>query len=374
MWWAPFVNCPWSESSNQLGLSEYRGVYSAHQMRTTAYAGLVGNAGIPNLLFFDYFTETEDRLLHGVGDVAQEMQDLKASLLAPVTQTQPSVSVSNNVLRARAWAEAVAGSTSSDVCVHVIVLNSANSFQHVSAVIDYHNLPHATTAMLPFEGDADRQVPVTDGVLSDSIAPNAVNVYRIGCSVAPPAKENLSPNPSFELPSLLGGVSGWSGGRAGWWASDGHDTRARLFLDTTRPQHGRYALRFTVPSGRPLVQPWSQQCTPECNADSPGTRLTKGTKSSSQNSLWARSSVSMHLKIMIGSWQLDKTEYAAFHTAGTYVCNQTLATLATNTTWLRVSATVGPSTQDRYVQLQFDGGPGMMFIDNTSIVEFNSTY
>ena len=98
---------------------------------------------------------------------------------------------------------------------------------------------HAT--VLPFEGDADRKVQVANGILNDAIAPNAVNLYRIGCTVAAPPAENLSPNPSFETPSLLVELPGWSGGRAGRANSDGHDTRARMFLDTTRPQHGRYA-------------------------------------------------------------------------------------------------------------------------------------
>ena len=58
-------------------------------MRATAYAGLVGDARIANLVFFDYFTNTEDRLLHGVENIAEEMADLKPSLLAPVTVAQP---------------------------------------------------------------------------------------------------------------------------------------------------------------------------------------------------------------------------------------------------------------------------------------------
>ena len=55
MFWTPFVNCPYSESANQLGLSEtdYRGGYSPHRMRSTAYAGLVGDAPLLGLLFFD---------------------------------------------------------------------------------------------------------------------------------------------------------------------------------------------------------------------------------------------------------------------------------------------------------------------------------
>jgi len=264
MFWTPFVNCPWSESSNQLGLSEYTGIYSPKRMRSTAFAGLVGNAAIPNLIFFDLFTMTEDSLVHGVSDVALQMQDLKPSLLGALTRAQPSISVASQALRAKAWSEDVLGSNT--VCIHAIVLNTVNSFQSVAAqVSNIPSLPVNITAILPFEDKADRQVPVINGEIRDMIAPNSVNVYRIGCSVPPPDTTNLSPNPSFEMPSLLGGISGWSGGRAGWWASDGHDLRARMFLDTTRPQHGRYALRITVPSRAPLATMWAQACVPECS-------------------------------------------------------------------------------------------------------------
>eukprot|EP01043_Picozoa_sp_COSAG02_P006452 COSAG02_NODE_183_length_30560_cov_8.912695_25_plen_355_part_00 len=226
-------------------------------MRATAYAGLVGDARIANLVFFDYFTNTEDRLLHGVENIAEEMADLKPSLLAPVTVAQPIARLSGpgaGSLRARAWSEEVTGSNT--ICVHLIVLNTLNIFQIVNATIT--GMSRHATAVLPFEGDADRKVQVANGILNDAIAPNTVNVYRIGCTVAAPPTENISPNPSFETPSLLGGVAGWSGGRAGWANSDGHDTRARMFLDTTRPQHGRYALRITIPSKEPLVQPWCE--------------------------------------------------------------------------------------------------------------------
>ena len=374
--WTPFVNCPWSETSNQMGLSEYHvghtpsgapQLYSAHRMRTTAYAGLVGAARIPNLVFFDYFSQTEDRLLHGVERIAQEMADLKPSLLSPVTATQPEIVVGSSCegCAARAWAEEVLGSTG--VCVHAIVLNSKNQFQPLEATLKFDGLPDTITASLPFEGDADRTVELSHGALKDMIAPNSVNVYRIGCHLPPPDKSNLSPNPDFELPSLMGGVTGWSGGRAGWWASDGHDLRARMFLDTTRPQHGRYALRITVPSAAPLTNPWAEECAPECNADSDGFLLAPHTTFAI--SVWARCDAAgpMRLELLTGHWVPDPVEYAGFHTAGTYVRNQTLATSAVNGTWQRVSASVAAAAEGRFLQLRFSGGPGMMFLDNTYI-------
>lgn len=117
------------------------------------------------------------------------------------------------------------------------------------------------SAFLPFEDNGERTVMVNSGSLHDMIAPNSVNIYRIGCTLPPPDKHNFSPNGDFEMHGLLGGVTGWSGGRAGWYSSDGHDLRARMFLDTTRPQHGRYALRITVPTAAPLTTGWAQVTT-----------------------------------------------------------------------------------------------------------------
>ena len=338
-------------------------------MRTTAYAGLVGAAPIASLVFFDYTDAlTEDALMHGVGKVALEMQDLKASLLAPVTRAQPTISVENNTaLRARAWAEEVRGGTGA--CVHAIVVNTANGFQSIDAAITgaATALPHRIAATLPFEGDADRRVNVTGGALHDMIAPNSVNVYRIGCAVPPPDPRNLSPNPSFEEPGLLGGVSGWSNGRAGWFGADGHDLRARMFLDTTRPQHGRYALRVTVPSAEPLPTMWSTSSAQNDVYHTDGYQLDGNTDYFIR--LWARSNNpgGMKLEVLTGHWAVNAKEQAGFHTVGTYVRNETLASAVVNSTWQRIVATVPAAGCDRAMQLQFSGGPGMMFIDNTFI-------
>lgn len=393
--WTPFINCPWSESSNQMALPYYDvgynadgapSFYSPHRMRSTAYASLVGDAAIPNLVFFDYFTMTEDRLLHGVQDIAQEMLDLKPSLLAPVTTKQPSVNLTggseSDGLRGRAWAEDVIGSAAGSVCIHVIVLNTLNHYLPVDATLSFddgRSLPAQVNASLPFEGNSDRVVPVDHGRFEDMIGPNSVNVYRVGCRMPAAASSgsssrNYSPNPSFELPSLLGGVTGWSGGRAGWWAADGHDLRARMFLDTTNPQHGRYSLRITVPTAEPLVQMWGQLCVGptllgQCNADSDGIFLAKDT--TFEISLFARcetaSATPMKLEILAGHWQTDPVEAAGYHTVGKYVRNETFASSPVNGTWRRIHASVAASTADRTLQLRFSGGRGMMFLDNTFI-------
>jgi hypothetical protein len=349
-------------------------------MRTTAYASLVGDAAIPNLVFFDYFTMTEDRLLRGVEGIAQEMLDLKPALLAPVTTKQPSIELAgsgSDGLRGRAWTEDVIGSAAGSVCIHVVVLNTLNRFVPVHATLrfDGRQLPEKLNASLPFEGDSDRVVVLEAGKFEDMIAPNSVNVYRVGCRMPPPDKRNYSPNPSFELPSLLGGVTGWSGGRAGWWAADGHDLRARMFLDTTNPQHGRYALRITVPTAEPLVQMWAQMCVGptllgQCNADSDGIYLAAHT--TFEISLFARceratGGAAMQLEILSGHWEQDPVEAAGFHTVGKYVRNETFASSPVNGTWRRIQASVAASPVDRTLQVRFSGGRGMMYLDNTFI-------
>lgn len=53
---------------SEMGVSDGSPTYSPHRMRTTAFAGLVGAAPIPSLVFFDYTDAlTEDALMRGVG-------------------------------------------------------------------------------------------------------------------------------------------------------------------------------------------------------------------------------------------------------------------------------------------------------------------
>eukprot|EP01046_Picozoa_sp_COSAG06_P018953 COSAG06_NODE_1335_length_9833_cov_37.824205_6_plen_315_part_00 len=205
-------------------------------------------------------------------------------------------------------------------------------------------------------------------LLNDTAAPNSVNVYRIGCSVAAPDDSNLSPNPSFEEPFLLGGITAWSGGRAGWWGDDGHDSRARLYTDTSDPQHGRYSLRINVPScsAAGLTVPWAQDCSPHCNADSDGFRLAANTSYTIQ--LWARSEPpGMELQVVAGAWALDQAECNAFHVAGQYLRNQTLGGRTLNASWGRIAVVYKAAPEDQHLQLQILSGRGRVFIDNTFI-------
>eukprot|EP01052_Picozoa_sp_SAG31_P020758 SAG31_NODE_1575_length_7841_cov_3.083958_3_plen_721_part_00 len=365
MYWEPITNCPWAESSNEKLAPRYPGpVYSPLNVRSVTYAGLIGTASLPNLLYFDYFAGTEDALKQVVARIALEMQDLKPSLLPSVAARQPSVHVSNPSLRARAFSEDVAGST--EVCIHVIILNTDNSFEAVQLQLTFSGLPSKIEAVLPFEGNADRRVLLVNGLLNDTVAPDSTNVYRLGCSVATPDGSNLSPNPSFEEPFLLGGITAWSGGRAGWWGDDGHDSRARLYTDTTEPHHGRYSLRINVPSSAPLTIPWAQDCSPHCNADSDGFRMLANTTYTIQ--LWARSEPpGMHVQVVAGAWALDRAEYQAFHVAGHYVRNQTLGGGTLNRSWAQIKVVYKAAPEDQHLQLQIRSGCGNVFIDNTFI-------
>ena len=230
------------------------------------------------------------------------------------------------------------------------MLNIENSFQPVSTQLTFPSLPASITATLAYEGASApmRTVNVTNGLLNDMLAPNDVNIYKIGCHI-PPIKypvANLAPNSGFEMPSTLGGVTAWGGGRVGWYGNDGTDRRARMFLDTTRPHHGRYALRIVAPTAAALTTGWSMPCVdsyypsvhpqPECNADGSGTVLAKNTKWTV--SLWARSAPGgMRISIVSGSWKTDPVELAAFHEVGEFVKNQTIASAIVNGSWQRVS-------------------------------------
>jgi hypothetical protein len=298
------------------------------------------------------------------------------SFAAPFNVVQPAITLGNSkALRARAFAETVVGS--STVCINAIVLNIENSFQTLAASIEFKGLPDDINATLPFEGDADRIVGIHRGVFQDTVAPRAVNVYRIGCTVPPPDESNLSSNPSFEMPSLMGGISGWTGGRAGWYGGDGTDLRARIFADTTRPQHGRYSLRVAVPSNEPLTVPWAQNCGPadggDCNADSSGMYLP--VNSDIIISLWVRTNhyaprhqagQDLRVEILSGDWLLNATENRGFHTAGTFVCNETFASSKIDGTWRKIVGTAPPSPNPRYLQIRLHG-QGMFFIDNTFV-------
>jgi len=249
--------------------------FSPSLARSLSYAGLVGSSAMPNLILFDYFTDTEDALKHGAELLSREFNDLKPSLIFPLDVPQPSVSTSHPAAVARAYSEDMLGAVG--LCMHVIVLNTENAFTPFELQLTMpagRSLPAAgLNATLPFEGSlGSRLVPMSgSGKLQDTLAPNSVNVYRLGCSVpctgstggigfgpgcSALQKKNLSPNPDFEMAQLLGSVYGWAGGKAGWYGYDGHDLRARMFLDTGRPKHGRYSLRLTVPTSEPLLQPW----------------------------------------------------------------------------------------------------------------------
>ena len=104
----------------------------------------------------------------------------------------------------------------------------------------------------------------------------------------------------------------------------------------------------------------------ECNAGSDGTQLVANT--TFIITVWARSDgPDMTVSVLSGAWRVNATVALSFHTVGTYVRSETFATATVNGTWQRLSARVAASAQDRLLQLQFSGGPGSVFIDNTFI-------
>lgn len=81
--------------------------------------------------------------MHMVGQMALEMQDLKPSLLSPLTTKQPTLRLTSSgttekALHARAWTEDLIGGVG--VCIHTIVLNSENSFHAIDLDISFAGL------------------------------------------------------------------------------------------------------------------------------------------------------------------------------------------------------------------------------------------
>ena len=52
--------------------------------------------------------------------------------------------------------------------------------------------------------------------------------------------------------------------------------------------------------------------------------------------------------------------------------NETVASAALDQTWQRISGELAASDADRHLQLQFAGGPGMVFLDTTVIRNITS--
>ena len=126
------------------------------------------------------------------------------------------------------------------------------------------------------------------------------------------------------------------------------------------------------------VQMWSQACIDpyypsvhkeaECNAGSDGTFLPAGSRYTI--SIWARgqpsSPTAMRIEIATGHWQLDTNAAAAYHTVGSYMRNETVASGVVNASWQRFNGVLGASTQGRYLQLILHG-PGAIFVDSAFI-------
>lgn len=380
MQWEPIFNCPWSESSNQND-SEVSGLpyFSENQMRSLTYSGLVGKAEMSDILFFNLWTNTEDRLVHEGGVIAQEFLDLMPSLTYQFPSTQPKVSFIDTLdsIYGRAYEEVMMNAT---ICIHFLVLNTLNKFQAFTALLkDARGLLTTETAnisvVLPYEGNADRYVKMVSGILEDVIEPNGVSIYRIGCTPKPPAdgSHNISPNPSFEAIDLLGGIKYWSGGRAGYFGEDIHrDSRARMYSSTIRPQHGRYSLRINIPTTVPLVVPWASTSTETSTSGFPlpsnaNLRLRMYVRT---DFMFAKSYA--EVSIVSGDWRLDKVFAKAYVARGEYVRNQTYATITLGDgEWHELTGFAYATNYTRYLQLvvSCDVAGAMVYVDNTLIEE-----
>ena len=108
--------------------------------------------------------------------------------------------------------------TTSAVCVHVLVVNTApqpaNTAVHVKMIdrfgLDTGELSGSMHATLPFGGfESGEMVPVRDGTFSDVIPAFSLRMFRLGCAGPPPIVGNLVPNPSFEDTTITGAVASW---------------------------------------------------------------------------------------------------------------------------------------------------------------------
>ena len=361
------MNCPWS-SYSFINTSYAEPVYSAADMRMETYTGFIGSARMSNLLFFDWNDMTEDILVHEAAQIALETLDLQPALQTKFPTVQPRLTLLEpaSTLHGRAFAEAVPAASIYPFCIHAIVLNIANDFKQIFALVEHPQLNkfRAINMSLPYEQDADRLVLLSEGAFRDTVGPRSVNVYRIGCE-AETDPNNQSPNPSFELPSLFGGVTFWSSGRGGWWAGDGHDLRFRNGLTTVRPQHGRYATWWRLPTDDLFTTPWT------VTEDSPsGFVLEAYTEYTVR--MWARTDhdgPNVRFLIVSGDWIQSPAEANAIGIHGTYIRNETHMDAIIDGEWKHVSVTIQPFTTNRRLQLQFQSlkGPGKIYGDNTYI-------
>ena len=358
MQFEPIVNCPQGESSWE----DAAAPFTPRMLRALTYAGLVLPATMVNQLYFDLCSMTEQSIINAVSDMALELQELMPSLLHELSGSQPTSTSSDPRVLVRAFSEPPAIGSNSDFCFHIIAINTA-----VQPVQTGIALREATTTSfsssqvvnvtLPFEADIEAYTTSRGGVFVDSIPGGGVRVYRMGCTMplaqaGCPDPNNQLMNPDFEWRSTLGGVAGWCGSRAGFYAQDGHDQRATCHLDTRRPKQGRRCLRIVSPTA-------TETLTIPFQGSGAGLDLQPYTHYSIR--IWARSQpVGLQLSVVNGSWTQTRAP-AAYTQAG-----PAFAMISLTQEWQLLAAQVMPTDGDGALQLRVHG-QGMLFLDDAFV-------
>ena len=156
--------------------------------------------------------------------------------------------------------------------------------------------------------------------------------------------------------------------------NDGRDRRASISLDLNQPLHGRHCLRVVVPTATPLVVPFS---LPYGGAF--GLLLQPNQRYAV--TLWARAersgrdsdSEKLTLGIMNGTWSntADWTDTGKYAMNFTGVVQGAVHELSME--WNSIAATVSSDHSSSSLHLRLGGGPGVIYLDNTSVVSLPTT-
>lgn len=196
---------------------------TAREVRAMIYGSIL--AGARGVQGFHRMPDSGSPLLwNGFKEVAVELQQIAPYLYDPAPQ---HVATGDDRVAARAYRR--------DGRLLVIAQNNANEPLPVTL-----RIPDADdgTARLIFE---NRVATIRDGRIADILAPFGTGVYKIDLEEHPSAvaPDNLLVNPSFELSTEAGEMTGGSGGAGGRGAT--------LFPDTRIACDGETSLRLHNP-------------------------------------------------------------------------------------------------------------------------------
>ena len=288
---------------------------------------------------------------------------------------QDSSNSSSSVL-VGVWAEAPAPGIADQAyfCIHVAAVNTGNTNEDATFTVASPWFAGAKAALLSsvlFQVSLHRQlstiVPGGDQTarsFTDSIGPGQATVYRLGCAVqpAPLVAEMLSPpppfqdlqNPSFEEFVLAGDVASWGLSKDYPYLRDG---RSRVAADLSTAQHGRRALRVTVPSTSWLLVPLSIPSKAAIPGVSglylPASRHVKV-------SLWVRTPAAA-LKVQLFAAIWNATDITGMTTQRVFTSD-----IHVNQTWQQIRA-VGESGPKASCLNLRTSGPGLLYVDNVVV-------